>query len=211
MKIRSGFVSNSSSSSFIVVFPEDVNEKNVIEYFNISSLLPEVKRESYIDCKGMSDQEIETELRDLFIKLSNFSKTSLLKDVCQYEHTDGDVKYILEYLRSNLKELLVDLKKEQKRTTYTLDDVESINNWLCGLLAELKKQTQELKYYILRGEDLEHKYKYSFGNESEYFDYEELESTLSDFQKDVITCLEMNGWEAQLFCNYIDKARLGLH
>lgn len=211
MKIRSGFVSNSSSSSFVVIFPEDVNEKNVIDYFNISSLLPKVKEESYIDRKDMTDQEMETELKDLFIKLSNFSKTSLLKDARQYEHTDGDVKYILKYLRSSLKELLGDLKKEQKRTTYTLDDVESISNWLCGLLAELKKQTQELKYYILRGEDLEHKYKYSFGNESEYFDYEEFESTLSDFQKDVITCLEMYGWDTQLFCNYIDKARLGLH
>ena len=115
MKIRNGFVSNSSSSSFIVTFPEDVNEKNVTDYFNISSLLPKIKEESYIDRKDMTDQEMEVELRDLFSKLSNFSKTSLLKDARQYEHTDGDVKCILKNLRSSLKELLVDLKKEQKR------------------------------------------------------------------------------------------------
>ena len=205
MKLRRGFVSNSSSSSFLVVFPNKITENNVSTYFNIEELVPLIKEETFIDKRNMSDQEIRSELEDLFIKLSDFSEETLLdKSLC--DSSEIDFTYIIN-----------DYKARLQAVTDTLDNpdpevaIYGAYNRVSFLKFDYDKLIEELMYHKLLHKKVEHKYEYSFGNDSEYFDYPSFEATLSDFQKDVIVCLEMNGWDSETFLNHKNYARLKLH
>ena len=205
MKARLGFVSNSSSSSFLVVFPNRITKNNVSTYFDIDKLLTLVKDEAFVDKKNMSDQEIRSELEDLFVKLSDFSEETLLdRSLC--DSSEIDTIHILSDCRADLQRILDTLDKSDPEVA-----IYEAYNKIRFLKANCDKLIEELTYHKLLHRRVAHKYEYSFGNESEYFDYPSFEATLSDFQKDVIVCLEMNGWDTETFLNHKDYACLRLH
>lgn len=205
MKARLGFVSNSSSSSFLVVFPNRIARNNILTYFNIEKLVPLVKDEAFVDKKNMSDQEIKSELEDLFVKLSDFSEEVLLdKSLC--DGSEIDLVRIFSDCRDDLQCILDILDKSDSEAA-----VYKAYNRIDSLKLNCDMLIKELRYRELLRKKADHKYEYSFGNESEYFDYPSFEATLSDFQKDVIVCLEMNGWDTKLFLNHKAYACLKLH
>lgn len=205
MKIRSGFVSNSSSSSFLVAFPDEITRSNISTYFNVDELIPLIKDESFVDKEDMSDQEIRNELEDLFVKLSDFSEEVLL-DESLCDGSEIDLVHILSDCRDDLQCILDTLDKSDSEAT-----VYKAYNRIDSLKLNCDMLIKELRYHELLRKKADHKYEYSFGNESEYFDYPSFEATLSDFQKDVIVCLEMNGWDTKLFLNHKACACLKLH
>ncbi len=198
MKARLGFVSNSSSSSFLVVFPNRITRSNVSTYFDIDKLLTLVKDESFVDKGNMSDQEMKNELEDLFVKLSDFSEETLLGNSL-YDDETIDFNYVVNDYKARLQDITNILNGPNLEAA-----IYEAHSKIDFLKADYDVLIKELLYYRSLHREVKHKYEYSFGNESEYFDYPELEATLSDFQKDVIVCMDMNGWGTKAFCKYKD-------
>ena len=96
MKIRKGFVSNSSSSSFLVIFPSEPKDK-----YDVLRMMNGEVKESYIikTFESYSDIEVaETVWKDIKKQGSN----NILKAVAeitddQYDYYYDDDKNILEY------------------------------------------------------------------------------------------------------------------
>lgn len=82
MKIRNGFVSNSSSSSFVLTTTEKITKDNIEEFFNIDQAMCYIADECKIvgdKYQGMSFEEKKEEVKDLLCKLVKLSDDGYLK------------------------------------------------------------------------------------------------------------------------------------
>ena len=214
MKIRSGFVSNSSSSSFIVVIPEKIDETNVEKYFRIDRLLYEVRKiQNWFntDLQNMSDEELRNEISDLLFKLSVFSENTLLQEEIEdeklYIYHSEDFKdlenRILKDL-DDLKSLPINNADTSKRVPFEEKGYDNFfRKQLHALLHSIYDIKADADHYLEQASYLDtlfsssgYKYIYSFGSEAVYDFYEDFYEKLTSFQKELIYFLEdFNIWD----------------
>ena len=225
MKIRSGFVSNSSSSSFIVVIPEKIDETNVEKYFRIDRLLYEVRKiQNWFntDLQNMSDEELRNEISDLLFKLSVFSENTLLQEEIEdeklYIYHSEDFKdlenRILKDL-DDLKSLPINNADTSKRVPF---EEKGYDNFFRKQLYDLLHSIYDIKadadHYLEQASYLDtlfsssgYKYIYSFGSEAVYDFYRDFYEKLTPFQKELIYFLEdFNTWDIVNSSNIITTA-----
>lgn len=230
MKIRSGFVSNSSSSSFIVVIPEKIEETNVEKYFRIDRLLYEVRKiQNWFDTdlQNMSDEELRNEISDLLFKLSVFSENTLLQEEIEdeklYIYHSEDFKdlenRILKDL-DDLKSLPINNADTSKRVPFEEKGYDNFfRKQLHALLHSIHDIKADADHYLEQASYLDvlfnsdkHKYVYSFGSEAVYDFYEDFYEKLTPFQKELIYFLEgFNTWDIVNSSNVITTALDGRH
>lgn len=214
MKVRSGFVSNSSSSSFIVVIPEKIDETNVEKYFRIDRLLYEVRKiQNWFDTDlhNMSDEELHNEISDLLFKLSVFSESTLLQEEIEDEklyiyHSEDFKDLENRILRDldDLKSLPVNNTDTSKRVPFEEKGYDNFfRKQLYSLLHSIYNIKADADHYLEQASYLDtlfnssgYKYIYSFGSEAVYDFYEDFYEKLTSFQKELIYFLEdFNIWD----------------
>lgn len=214
MKVRSGFVSNSSSSSFIVVIPEKIDETNVEKYFRIDRLLYEVRKiQNWFDTDlhNMSDEELHNEISDLLFKLSVFSESTLLQEEIEDEklyiyHSEDFKDLENRILRDldDLKSLPVNNTDTSKRVPFEGKGYDNFfRKQLYDLLHSIYNIKADADHYLEQASYLDtlfnssgYKYIYSFGSEAVYDFYEDFYEKLTSFQKELIYFLEdFNIWD----------------
>ena len=208
MKVRSGFVSNISSSSFIVVIPEKIDETNVEKYFRIDRLLYEVRKiQNWFDTDlhNMSDEELHNEISDLLFKLSVFSESTLLQEEIEDEklyiyHSEDFKDLENRILRDldDLKSLPVNNTDTSKRVPFEEKGYDNFfRKQLYDLLHSIYNIKADADHYLEQASYLDtlfspsgYKYIYSFGSEAVYDFYEDFYEKLTPFQKELIYFLE---------------------
>ena len=225
MKIRSGFVSNSSSSSFIVVIPEKIDETNVERYFRIDRLLYEVRKiQNWFDAnlQNMSDEELRNEISDLLFKLSDFSESTLLQEETEderiYVYHSEDFKDLEDRILKDLDELKslpINNADTSKRVAFEERGYDKLfQKQLHALLSSIYNIKSDADHYLEQSSYLdvlfnsdEYKYIYSFGSEAVYDFYKDFYEKLTPFQKELIYFLEdFNTWDIVNSSNVITTA-----
>lgn len=225
MKIRSGFVSNSSSSSFIVVIPEKIDETNVEKYFRIDRFLYEVRKiENWFDTdlQNMPDEELHNEISSLMYKLSVFSDNTLLQEEIEdekiYVYHSEDFKDLEERILKDLddlKSLPINNVDTSKRVPFEKKGYDKLfRKQLHALLSSIHEIKIDADHYLEQSNYLDvlfnsdkHKYVYSFGSEAVYDFYKDFYEKLTPFQKELIYFLEdFNTWDIVNSSNVITTA-----
>lgn len=116
MKLRRGFVSNSSSSSFVIQLKKDLDKYTLDEFYKALAIPEDLKVEDY-QCQPLTIKEC---VESLFGALINQNKLteSKYKAPCAYEVEIGDLAGMEEtekaydllqeiYHKSGLKDILI--------------------------------------------------------------------------------------------------------
>ena len=225
MKERHGFVSNSSSSSFIITTPEKLDKDNVERYFRITRILYKVRIiEDWFntDVKDMSDEDLYSEIKDLLQKLSDFSESTLLQEETEderiYVYHSEDFKDLENRILKDLDELKslpINNADTSKRVAFEERGYDKLfQKQLHALLSSIYNIKSDADHYLEQSSYLdvlfnsdEYKYIYSFGSEAVYDFYKDFYEKLTPFQKELIYFLEdFNTWDIVNSSNIITTA-----
>lgn len=225
MKERHGFVSNSSSSSFIITTPEKLDKDNIERYFRITRILYKVRIiEDWFntDVKDMSDEDLYSEIKDLLQKLSDFSESTLLQEETEderiYVYHSEDFKDLENRILKDLDELKslpINNVDTSKRVAFEERGYDKLfQKQLHALLSSIYNIKSDADHYLEQSSYLdvlfnsdEYKYIYSFGSEAVYDFYKDFYEKLTPFQKELIYFLEdFNIWDIVNSSNIITTA-----